>query len=131
MVVSNPNNNPVDNLVTVTFCGVFLLALWKLNKYKNDEWAAIGETTQHHASPSVHDSAPDSPESDSSIPQIPRNHSCFGLRDCFGDVIYGSTFLNSVHNESTDRSPTPGSTVHVEMDSMDHDDKWEVLEEQE
>lgn len=134
MVVSNQNNNPVDNLVTATFCGVFLLALWKLRKHKNDEEASVGETIQHHASPVTQDSTPESPESDSSIPKFPRNHSCFGLRDCFGDVIYGSTmYASGMHNDQAvgDRIPTPGSVMHVEMDSIEQDDKWEVLEEQE
>lgn len=123
MVPPNHQVTGTDNLVTVTICGVFILTLWKLRRVTADE---------NDPAPAVVHSVPsDSALSDSSVPpfsKLPRNHSCFALRDCFGDVIYGAPFDSAANNCTTrERSQTPGSVMSVE--SVPDHDKWELLDE--
>lgn len=127
MVPVNHQVTGLDNLVTVTLCGVFILALWKLRR-ANEADAVDTEPPVVHTVPS------DSDLSESSTPpppELPRNHSCFALRDCFGDVIYGTQFYSTVdNNAAVERSQTPGSVISMEMESIpDHDERWELLDE--
>lgn len=124
MVPVNHQVTSTDNFVTVTLCGVFILALWKLRRVNEADTEP----------PVVHAVSSDSDLSDSSIPpppELPRNHSCFALRDCFGDVIYGTQFYSTMDNNTTvERSQTPVSVISMEMESIpDHEERWELLDE--
>lgn len=133
----------VDSLVTVTFCGVFLLALWKMNRNNRSEI----ENRYIETPPSSPDTELSTFLSTVNEQGLHRNQSCFVFHDCFGDAVYGNWHDNNTDSPPQDtlksvahRSPTPGLTnttsmpdfdtdtdTHFELDTQPCEEKWEIL----